>query len=275
MINFTPVDNIFSFNNSLILRNATLIIAQFSLVVARILPIMCLTPFLGAKTALSIIKIGFSIFFSILLFPSLHPTIANIDYYSLAFVILLIKEIWVGFIIGFIAQIPFYAFEALGYLIDIFRNANVAGILDCYYQQETSLLGEFYFQLSIVIFFIFNGHQYFLLALADSYASFSINVFPALGGISKIMLFEIVKQVGEIISISLRLSAPVLFVMFLTDLLNGLLNRISPYFNAFFYSLSIKAVVGLLVCLLTYNLIIKKIAYELMNSIKLGFNLLQ
>lgn len=265
----------YSFNYSFILKDVILILTQFSLVMSRIVPIIYLTPFLGAKIALSVIKIGFAMLISLLLYPSLHPSMANIDYYSLTFIALLIKEIWIGFIIGFIAQLPFYAFEALGYSIDTFRNAIVTGILDSYYQQETSLLGEFYFQLSIVIFFLINGHQYFLLALADSYTNISINAFPAFGGINKIMLYKIIKEVGRIIIISLRLSAPVLLVMFLIDILSSLLNRISPYFNAFFYSLSIKAAVGLLICFLTYNFIIKKIAYELMNSIELVFNIIQ
>jgi flagellar biosynthetic protein FliR len=192
----------------------------------------------------------------------------SISYHKVLFAALLIKEIIIGFIIGFLAQLPFYAFSSLGYFIDIFRGANLIEMLDPYFKQEVSLLGEFYFQLSIIIFLMIDGHHIFLSALANSYVLMPIDSFSLCICSNKLFIDQLIKATYSVIRISLQLGAPFMIVGFMMEILISLLNKISPYFNAFFYGMALKTSVGLLICIMTYYFLQHRIAIEFANALK-------
>ncbi|OGF65774.1 MAG: EscT/YscT/HrcT family type III secretion system export apparatus protein [Candidatus Fischerbacteria bacterium RBG_13_37_8] len=223
------------------------------LTLARILPIIILCPFIGGRMILSPVKIGLSLLIALFLYPYISSmqnstTISTDSFLSLS---LLLKEVIIGALIGFASSISFYAFEAAGNLIDIQRNATIANILIPQSHEQGSLLGNFYFQLGIVIFMIMNGHHYFIEALFESFRIIPLFSFPAL--INNNLL---IAMTAQLFKITLQLSAPVLITLFLVDVIMGVMNRISPYFNVFFYAMPVKSAVGLLILFIMLSYVI-------------------
>src|SRR5688572_8345353 len=94
---------------------------------ARIMAIVVLVPFLGGKNAPMEVKMGVGITLTILMWPTV---LANLDesrglpLTALSFLIMMMKETFVGLVIGFVAAKIFYVVEISGQLIDILRGAN-------------------------------------------------------------------------------------------------------------------------------------------------------
>ncbi|MGH7927380.1 MAG: flagellar biosynthetic protein FliR, partial [Candidatus Binatia bacterium] len=83
--------------------------------------------------------------------------------------------------------------------------------------------------LAGLLFFAMNGHHLLVQALWSSY-----NVFPLAGEKFAARLLEgLVSSAGEVFTIALRVSAPVVIGLFLSDIILGLISRAIPQMNVF------------------------------------------
>ena len=90
----------------------------FLLLSARILSLLAVVPFLGAKLFPSPIKIGIALSWMGVIFPKVVQDTTIMHYQDLdIFYILLIKEILIGVLIGFLFAFPFYAAQSAGSFI--------------------------------------------------------------------------------------------------------------------------------------------------------------
>src|SRR6185503_20374087 len=116
----------------------------FLLGLARIVPIIAIAPFLGAKAISNPMKIFFgisitTIFMPFLIIHSSVPLVVDIHFILLAF-----KEVLIGAMMGFIISIPFFYAQAAGGLIDHQRGAQSLQVTDPSTQTQSSPLGVLY-----------------------------------------------------------------------------------------------------------------------------------
>jgi flagellar biosynthetic protein FliR len=79
------------------------------------------------------------------------------------------------------------------------------------------------------VFFALNGHHLLVQALSASYT-----VFPLAGEKFAARLFEgLISSGGQIFAIGLRVSAPVVIGLLLSDIVLGILSRAIPQMNIF------------------------------------------
>jgi len=244
-------------------------IILFTILMARIIPIIFLCPFLGGKSVISPVKIGLSCVLILILFPFFRNKFLNelsgLNFYLF---ILYIKEMIVGSLIGLIAAIPFYSFEAAGRLIDISRNVNIGEVLVPHLQEQASTLSNFNVQLGIIIFFLINGHRSFIEGVFNSFLIVPIFSFPNMASQSYYLIDFIIKLSGNLFIIALQLSSPAILSIFLVDLFMGVMNKISPQYNMFIFSLSIKGIAGIILFVVGYEFIIMKMNFELKAMLK-------
>ncbi len=244
-------------------------IILFTLLMARIIPIVFLCPFLGGKSIISPVKIGLCCTLILILFPFFKNKYLNeIDGLNLYLLIVYIKEMVIGSLIGVIGAIPFYAFESAGRLIDISRSVNIGEVLIPHLQEQASTLANFNVQLGIIIFFLSNGHHLFIEGIFNSFLLLPIFSFPNLASQSYYFIDFIIKLSGNLFIIALQLSAPAIISIFIVDLFMGIMNKISPQYNMFIFSLSIKGIAGIMLFVAGYEFIIMKMNFELKAMLK-------
>ena len=90
----------------------------------------------------------------LVLMVMLMPAINTVNLGMGQLLMLLMKEVFVGFVLGYLIAIPFWAFEAVGFLIDNQRGASVAATLNPLTGNDSSPLGLLFNQAFIVFFFI-------------------------------------------------------------------------------------------------------------------------
>lgn len=242
-------------------------IILFTLLMCRLIPVIVLCPFLGGRSIISPIKIGLTILFSLILFPFIRISSYPELYFSNFCIILIaLKEMFLGILIGLIAAMPFYAYEASGRLIDILRNVNIAEVLIPQMQEQASTFSNFNVQLGIIIFFLINGHHFFIEGLFNTFSIIPIYEISLLSKYQNLPDYLIL-MTGKLFVIALQISAPALIVILMIDLFMGLMNKITPQYNMFIFSLSLKGIIGIIFFLLAYEFIIEKMRYELTFAI--------
>ncbi len=226
------------------------LIAFGALGAARVVPIFTIAPFFGGRLVPQPVRVAISLAFVALVFPAVTagaPDPRALGPLTLG--ALLLKEVVLGFLLGFLAAIPFWAAESAGRLVDTARGASNQEIYVPQLGTQSSPLGDFSLQLAVVVFFAVDGHLLFLRALAASYEAVPVLSVPP-GIESGAIGVLAVQATGHLVLAALGLAAPALAALLLADLALGLVNRVSPHVQVYFLGMPAKAVLGVLVFLL-------------------------
>lgn len=218
-----------SFSNALLV---------FALVMGRIMPLVVFTPFIGGAVVPSQVKLGVGLTLSALVYPFVAKT--AIPPSALAFVLLLLKEVFVGYVVAYAASFAFEAARSAGTFVDTVSGANQATVFVPQLQQQASLFADLKFQLSILLFVALDGHHVVIRALVESFGPVPLNAWP---GFSRGLwpLFERVLRVsGDLLIVAVALAAPASIAAFIADIALGLVNRVAPQIQVFFISMAVK-----------------------------------
>lgn len=239
-----------------------------SLVVVRVVPIIFITPFLGGKLVPAETRLGLGIGLTLLVFPFASAGAASdLELNAVAYLFLLLKEMFLGFVIGFVAAELFYAMEIGGRAVDVMRGANQAEVQVPELQLRVSPIGQFNFQLLLVVFCTLNGHGHFIQSVIESFALVPVDTFPSFRGGFEHVVDLILQYVSNLFGIAFALVFPGLFASFLTDVVFGMFNRIAPQLNAYFMAMGVKAMGGLFMFMVALDLFMGRLAHHLEASL--------
>lgn len=214
----------------------------------RILAMFLPIPLFNRQILPGMLRLGIGAGLGLMVAPALMPLVHATDFSGGQVLALVAKEAFVGFILGCLVAIPFWAFEAVGFFVDNQRGASIAASLNPLTGNDSSPLGILFNQGFIVFFFVSGG---FLLMLELLYDSFRLwDVFswrPHLRAGSAPFLIE---QVTRLIKLALLFSAPVIVAMFLAELGLAFVSRFVPQLQVFFMAMPIKSAIAMLVLML-------------------------
>lgn len=180
------------------------------------------------------------------------------------FLLVLLSELMIGLIIGFVGAIPFWAIGSAGFLIDTMRGSSMGNIFNPTLGESTSLLSLFFTQLLTLFFFATGGMNHLLTALYTSYVLIAPGEHINLS--HSALLF--VKQQWDLLSaLLLCFSIPAATVMLLTDIGMGLLNRSAQQLNVFFLAMSIKSILALIMIMITLGVALHRYHLDIFSSL--------
>ncbi len=234
----------------------THILVAMALLLLRILPTIILTPIIGGETSPVEVKLGLGLVLALVIFPSVSDRIHYISVDALTFLVLLLKELFVGYTIAFIVGRVFDAASAGGQLMDNMSGTNSAQIQVPSIGQAVSLYAALKLQIFITLFLTLNGHHLVIFAIGESFATIPLDSFPKFSH-GMWPFFDLMMRVfGDLLRVALAISAPVLLATFLTDIALGMINRVAPNVQVFFISMQIKPAVTVLVLFTSLHLIL-------------------
>ncbi|MEW6363718.1 MAG: flagellar biosynthetic protein FliR [Acidobacteriota bacterium] len=206
-------------------------------------------PFLGGKLVPGPVKMGLAMVMAWFTTPWLsHQLAVPLGLNAIGWWIAAFHEITIGLLIGFGSSLVFFAANMGGQFLDSVRGTTMANLLVPQLQIQTSLLGDFYFQLFVVLYVLVGGHLWFLSAVIDSY-----QLFPPIGLFPKTAVLNdaFIRMTGSMFGIMLKVVAPAILVLILADVILGVANRMAPQMDVFFMGMALKPIVGLLVVALS------------------------
>jgi len=161
--------------------------------------------------------------------PVRPPTIA-------AMAVLIIGEFLVGLFFGIIARILIGALQTAGTMIAYMSSMANALIQDPIAEQQSSTVASFLLIMATVLIFTANLHHGMLRALADSYTLMEPGASLPVGDMVNI----IGRRVADSFALGLRLSVPFVIVGLTYYIGLGLLGRLMPQLQVFFFGLPVQ-----------------------------------
>jgi len=224
------------------------VLMTIALVFGRTVPVIVLTPFLGGRTVPTEVKMGLSIGVTILVFPLVKDSLTEpVPVAVIPFLALFLKEVFIGFVLGFINSHLFWAVEMTGRIIDTVRGSSMAEVLVPGSGTRATPFGNMFYNLLVVLFFA-GGHRIFIEAYFFSFKK--IPLTQMVDGGSGPLVEHILTITNEMFFIAVILAAPVIAATFITDVVFGILNRVAQQLNAYFMSMPVKAMAGIIMVLI-------------------------
>lgn len=216
----------------------------FLLVMIRTSGIFIFSPFFSSQNIPNTMKVGLSFSVSLLITSALST---SPDLSNEIFLLLIIKELIVGIIIGFISYSFFSAFYVMGQIIDMKIGFGMANVIDPQNRIQVPLMGNFYYILSFLLLMSMNGHHSIISALIDSYNFIPIGSFKYTGDTMNLLVYSLSKS----FEIGFKLSTPIVAIIFLTDVVLGIISKTIPQMNVFVVGMPLKVLIGLLIILIS------------------------
>lgn len=253
------------------------LLAVFFLMLARILPIMVLAPFFGAKNSPAAARVLFSVCIVAILIPGVIIPLKQNLALDIVFVGYALKEALIGSILGFLVTIPFYTAQASGNLIDNIRGSASLQVTDPTTQSQTGPVGIFYNYILIVVFFAVGGPFYFMNALATSFELIPVNdvLNPAFFNMNVPFWKVIIGLMTHMLSLAIQLGAPSIIGILMAEMFLGIANRLAPQVQIVFLGISLKSFVGLALLAAAWFFILKQLGKESIVWIKAIYQTLQ
>ena len=214
---------------------------------ARIAATFMLLPMFSSETVPALVRN--SIFVSLGIVSLLLQPAINVSMFGPGqWATILLKEVFVGLMIGFFFGSVLWALEAAGQIIDTKVGATLAQVVDPLSGHQTSLNGALLGRLASVVFIAMGGLSLLLRVVMESYALWPVaSPMPVLDSRG---LDLVTAEFGRMMVLATLFAAPVLTILFMIDMALGLMNRFAQQLNVFTLSLSIKSYAATFIILL-------------------------
>lgn len=216
----------------------------FLLVFCRVGGIFTLAPVFGNQNVTRTARIAIALALTFVFVPMVNYTPKTLE--ILPFLIVILKEIVVGVLMGFLCSLIFSAVTMAGSYIDIAMGLGMAQMVDPSSRDRVSVIGQLQSLVATLIFLCLNGHHIMIRGLNESFGIVPVGTMIFTPEAAKGMLVVF----SSIILAALKISAPVVGVIFITDVAMGIMARTVPQMNIFNVGFGLKLTVGLLVVII-------------------------
>lgn len=209
------------------------------IIFVRILGAVIFLPIIEETKVPKIVLIGFSLAISFSVFFSIDVQKIYYTPHLVSYTFLLIKEIIVGLVIGFVVKIFFQIYPFVGSLLSTQGGLGMSMVMDPTAGTQSALIGRLY-NLGLGVFFVLSGGYHWLIrTLVESFEGIPIN--QELFGPQIVM--NIVKVIALYFEIGLKLAIPIVSVVLVVDFAMGILARTVPQMNMFVIGIPLKMIV--------------------------------
>ena len=173
--------------------------------------------------------------------------------------VIALREVLVGFVIGFFAAIPFWVAENIGNVIDNQRGATMGEVYSPLSGAQVSTTGIFFTQVVSTIFFVSGAIFLLLAAIYKSYA-----IWPMFGDFVNFAHDAPEQMLGALDGLmrsAVVIASPVIILMFLATIGLGFVNRTAPQLNVFFLSMPVKSALGIAMLVIYLPFIMDMLMY--------------
>ncbi len=218
-------------------------IMAFILVVIRMSAFTVSWPIFGTQTVPAPVKILFALSLSLVLFPVVNITGLSADMSTSSLIFMTIKEAFIGVSIGYLARMFLYAISISGQIISVTMGLSGVQLFNPSIGETSTPIDQFQVFLVSLLFLAINGHHIFLSALTKSF-----QMVPLSADLLSLQVFSNVGvMVQQIMVIGVKLAAPVLVAITITNIMMGIIGRAVPQINVLITSLPVNILVGFIV----------------------------
>jgi type III secretory pathway component EscT len=252
------------FVNSSLAENPLAALSLFFLFLGRMLPIITLSPFFGSRVLPHPVKVAFAICLFTIYVPQLLQVTTVAPQFNFMLLFQLIKEMFIGIIIGNIMSLPFIIVQSAGMMIDHQRGGASLMVNDPTIQNQSSPLATLFNMVLIYLFYMVDGPFKFIEAISLSYDvippdKFISHMFFSPTGLS---MEQMIGLFNKVMIMSIQLATPALIIILMTDSFLGLANRLAPQVQISFLGMPLKSLLALAVIALGWRFLVTQMIVD-------------
>lgn len=211
----------------------------FLLVLTRIGSYLVSMPILSGRQIPKMMKLGLVLALSYLSFLTIGVAeVLNASNW-LELILLCVQEAVIGLLFGMVSTIVFLGIQAAGDFVDLFAGLKMSNSYDPITGSSGSIYSNLYNWLAVVLFFFMNGHHYLIKGVINTF------YFLPLGQTTlELSLMQISMVITKSFLISIQLAIPICMVLFLVDLILGIISRSVPQINVFILGMPLKLLIS-------------------------------
>lgn len=198
-------------------------------------------PFFGARGVPVLWKVGFSLLLAAILVPVIPPP-HSLPQSNPELLLGIGSEVLLGLILTLGIRMLLSAVQLAGQLLGFQMGFNMASALDPQTGSQSSVMSQFLYLFTVLVFFSIDGHHLLILALVASFEKIPPSTFflkaPHTG--------YLVAVGGEMFLIGLKIAAPVMVALFLSNFCLGIVARTVPQVNILMIGFPLNIGLGLL-----------------------------
>lgn len=193
----------------------------------------------GSSNISTPIKILLALVLSVVVFPTVQ--VGGTSQQMVEDLILLAaREVFIGLSLGFLTRLFFFAVGMTGELISVSIGLGQAQIFNPMLGTNSNTVEQFYNTLATLIFFAVNGHHLLISGIAQSYelvplAQMKLNMAP---------FAEIATFVQSMMVMAVKMCAPIIGAILITNMAMGILGRAIPQINVLVTSMPVTLLIG-------------------------------
>ena len=224
--------DIYNFNPELIL--------SLMLTLMRISIVLFLMPIFNTNALPMQVKASVSLVLTLALWPHIAFAGTNMPPHPLSLGLMLLGEIILGLVMGMAVQFLFVGIQSGGELLGFQMGFTMVNVADPLSGIQNGAAAYFLWMVSLLTFLTLDGHLLMLKALADSF-----RLVPA-GGLllGEILVRQVFDLSTQLFVIALKVAAPVMVALFLTEIALGLMNRAAPQMQVMLIGFPLKIAAG-------------------------------
>lgn len=218
-------------------------VGLFLIALVRFSGFFLITPVFSDNLSPTTVKAGFTTICSLLILPHLVNTVTLPNLSIMGYGIMAVKELALGFMLGFIVMFLSSSLRMGGNLIGMQIGFSFAQVADPGSNQSVGIISEILQLAGSLLFLFFNGH---LIILRAFFQSFSM--VPPTGLVVTGSVVEEVLLYSKMVFIcGLQIAMPIIAVILVSDVALGLIARTVPKMNVFQLGFAIKVIGGFIV----------------------------
>jgi len=219
-------------------------LVAFMLLAVRMGAMFAAAPILSATAVTLPIRIALTLAVTLAIASSVK--VPEIDLLSPIGALTIAREVLLGLAIGLVFQLAFAAINMAGEQMAGAMGLGFAAMVDPQTGAQSPVISQFLSIMMTMIFLVTEGHHVLLRLLTASYEALPIGTDFNID-----MFLGIVKSGALMFSAALLVAAPVVFLIFLTNLIVGFMTRVAPQMNIFSIGFTITIFMGLAVLLVS------------------------
>jgi flagellar biosynthesis protein FliR len=223
----------------------------FVLIFIRLVSAFAVLPIFRNAAFPTMTKAGLAGLMALLLMPTLQAQMPPPSGTVLDFVNLGVRETACGILLGFAGQTLFFAVEICGQLLGFQAGFSMVSAIDPNTETESTVLTQIYNLMAMMVFLSIDGHHMLLKALSQSLHTIPVGGLMVDGRLSQWGITTI----STILADGIRMAAPLMMTLLLTDIGLGILTRVAPTLNVFVLGFPLKIGITLVVVSMTMGVV--------------------
>ncbi len=227
----------------------------FFLIMIRMNSMMIVAPFYSSGVIPFRIRTVISFLITIVIFPVVAKLGYAVPADTGAYLLLILKEVFIGLFIGFLVSLIFTAFQLAGEYYSVLVGFGISEVFDPLAQVSIPLLGQLKNLIGLLVFLMIGGHHFLIKAIYRSYELAPIVSFSKSASVG--LLKYIIYPMSGMFVIAFKIALPVLATILLIEISMGILAKAAPQMNILMLGFPIKIAVAFGILILISPLIIR------------------